>query len=91
VRMAMGAERGHVLTMVLSMGGKLVAVGLAAGLSGSLLLARYLKSAVFQVPATDPVSLIGVVLLLAVAAFLACLLPARRASRLDPMKALRHD
>jgi predicted permease len=91
VRMALGAERSHVLTLVLTMGAKLVVTGLAVGLGGSLLLARYLKSEVFQFPATDPISLIGVALLLAIAASLACLLPARRATRLDPMNALRHD
>jgi predicted permease len=91
VRMAMGAERSHVLTLVLTTGAKLVAAGLAVGLGGSLLLARYLKSEVFQLPATDPISLLGVVLLLAITASLACLLPARRAARLDPMNAMRHD
>jgi putative ABC transport system permease protein len=91
VRMALGAQRNHVLGLMLSMGARLVITGLAIGLGGSLLLARYLKSEVFQVPATDPVSLGGVVLLLGVTAFLACLIPARRAARLDPMHALRHD
>jgi predicted permease len=91
VRIALGAEQSHVLTLVLGMGAKLVGIGLVVGLGGSLLLARYLKSEVFQVPATDPVSLIGVVVLLGGAASLACLLPARRAARLDPMNALRHD
>jgi ABC-type lipoprotein release transport system permease subunit len=60
-------------------------------LAASLVLARYLKSEVFSVPATDPISLVGVVLLLSVTAFLACWIPARRAARLDPMNALRHD
>lgn len=91
VRMALGAERSHVLTLVVSLGAKLLLAGLAIGLGGSLLLARYLKSEVFQAPATDPVSLIGVVLLLGIAAFFACLVPALRAARLDPMHALKHD
>ncbi len=91
VRMALGADRSHVLTLILSMGAKLVLAGLGIGLAGSIALARYLRSEIFQAPATDPVSLIGVVLLLAVAAFFACLIPARRAARLDPMHALRQD
>jgi putative ABC transport system permease protein len=91
VRMALGAERGHVLTLVLAMGAKLVVAGLVIGIAGSLLLAKYLASEVFALPATDPVSLIGVVLLLAIAACLACVLPARRAAAMDPMNALRHD
>jgi len=91
VRMALGAERNHVLHLMLAMGAKLVLTGLAVGLAGSLLLARYLKSEIFQVPATDPIPLIAVGLLLSVAAFFACLIPARRAARLDPMSALRHD
>src|SRR5262249_59344603 len=77
VRMAMGAEGKHVLALMLSMGAKLVIAGLALGLGGSLLLARYLRSEIFGAPATDPVALIGVVLLLGVAASLACVLPAR--------------
>jgi ABC-type antimicrobial peptide transport system permease subunit len=91
VRMALGAERSHVVNLMLAMGAKLVLTGLVIGLGGSLLLARYLKSEVFQLPATDPISLIGVVLLLGAAAFFACLIPALRAARLDPMNALRHD
>jgi predicted permease len=91
VRMALGAERGDVLGLMLSMGGKLVLSGLTAGLVGSFVLARFLRSEVFQVPVTDPLSISGVVILLSAAAFLACLLPARRASRLDPTAALRHE
>src|SRR5215471_4423541 len=91
VRMALGAERGHVLNLMLAMGAKLVLAGLAIGLGGSFLLARYLKSAVFEVPVTDPLSLLGVVTLLSGAGFFACLLPARRAARLEPTTALRHE
>jgi putative ABC transport system permease protein len=91
VRMALGAERGHVVRLVLRMGGRLVLIGLAAGLAGSLLLAKILRSEVFQVPATDPVAISGVVFILVAAALLACLVPARRAARLDPLAALRHE
>jgi ABC-type antimicrobial peptide transport system permease subunit len=89
--MALGADRIHVLTLMLSIGAKLVLTGLGIGLAGSIALGRYLRSEVFQAPATDPLSLIGVVLLLSVAAFFACLIPARRAARLDPMHAIRQD
>jgi putative ABC transport system permease protein len=91
VRMALGAERADVLGLLFRMGGKLVLAGLAAGLAGSFLLARILHSEVFQVPVTDGLALLGVVTILIAAAFLACLLPARRAARLDPMIALRHE
>jgi len=91
VRMALGAERRDVLGLMLRMGGKLVIWGLAVGLTGSFVLARFLQSQVFQVPVTDPASISGVVILLSAAALLACFLPARRAARLDPMVALRHE
>ena len=91
VRMALGADRSHVLGLMMAMGGKLVLTGLAVGLAGSLLLGRYLRSEVFSVPVTDPVTMAGAVMLLAVTAFVACAVPARRATRLEPMSALRHD
>jgi ABC-type antimicrobial peptide transport system permease subunit len=73
------------------MAGRLVLIGLGVGLAGSLALAKFIGSEVFQVPGTDPVALAGVVLLLTFAAFLACFVPSRRAARLDPMSALRHE
>jgi putative ABC transport system permease protein len=91
VRMALGAERSHVLGLMMAMGGKLVLTGLAVGLTGSLVLGQYLRSEVFSVPVTDPLSIAGAVVVLTAAAFVACLVPARRAARLEPMSALRHD
>jgi len=91
IRMALGAERSDVVCLMLRMGGKLVAIGLVAGLAGSYVLSKYLRSEVFLVPATDPVAILGVITLMVAAALLACLVPARRAARLDPMSALRHE
>jgi putative ABC transport system permease protein len=91
IRMALGAARGDVLHLMLKMGGRLVIVGLAVGIAGSLALAELVRSEVFQVPTTDPIALTGVVVLLTLAAFLACAVPSRRAARLDPMSALRHE
>lgn len=91
VRIALGAERRDVSNLMLGMGGRLVLIGLGAGLAGSFLLERFLRSEVFQVPVTDPLAILGVVVLLGAAALLACYLPARRAARLDPMAALRND
>jgi len=91
VRMALGAERKHVLGLMMAMGGKLVLMGLGVGLVASFVLGRYLQSQVFSVPVTDPLSIAGAVLLLVLAALIACVAPARHAARLEPMSALRHD
>ncbi|SPE37886.1 conserved membrane hypothetical protein [Candidatus Sulfopaludibacter sp. SbA3] len=91
VRMALGAQRSDVLSLMLAMGGKLALAGLGVGLVGSFVLERLLRSEVFQVPVTDPLAALGVVTLLTAAALLACFLPARRAAALDPMAALRHE
>ncbi|HUB78038.1 MAG TPA: ABC transporter permease [Bryobacteraceae bacterium] len=91
IRMALGAGRGDVLHLILKTAGRLVLAGLASGVAGSLALARLLRSEVFQVPATDPVALAGVAAILALAAFLACFMPSRRAAGLDPVSALRHE
>ncbi len=91
IRMALGAERGDVLRLMLQMGGKLILTGLALGMVASFVISRYLRSEVFQVPATDPLSIAGVLILLSAAALLACLVPARKAAGLDPGNALRHE
>ncbi len=91
IRMALGARGGDVLGMILGMGGRLVLTGLGLGVAISVILVRVLKSQVFQVPETDFVALSVAVAVLGVAALIACIVPAGRAARLDPMSALRHE
>jgi predicted permease len=91
VRMALGAGATEVLRLVLSQGLLTTAVGLAIGIAGSFVLTRAMQSLLFGVSATDPVTLAGVALLLGCAALLACYVPARRATRVDPMVALRYE
>jgi putative ABC transport system permease protein len=89
VRMALGARPANVLRMVMREGFLLVAIGTAAGLAGSLALTRFIRSLLFQVTPGDPLTLAAVSVLLALIALLACFLPARHATRVDPMTALR--
>jgi putative ABC transport system permease protein len=91
VRMAVGARRRDVLRLVVGGGLKLVAIGVALGLVGALALTRVLQSLLYDVSAYDPLVFGGNAALLLTAATLACLLPALRASRVDPMVALRTD
>jgi predicted permease len=91
IRMAVGAERRHVLTMVMAEGGLLVAVGIVLGLIAAFWLTRLLRHQLFEVSPTEPRVFIGVVLVLSAIALLACFLPARRATRINPMEALRHE
>ena len=91
IRMALGAERGAVLRLVLSQGAILVAVGLVAGLAGAALAGRWVRGLLFQVAPADPGTWLGAVGLLAAASLLATWLPARRATHLDPLTALRED
>jgi ABC-type antimicrobial peptide transport system permease subunit len=89
--MALGAQRGDVLRLILNQGGRLVAIGLGIGLAGALILTRFLASQLYGVTAHDPLTFIAIALLLGAIAGLACLLPARRATRIDPMVALRNE
>jgi len=89
IRMALGAGRADVLRMVASMGLRLVAVGVAIGLAASVVVNRLIASQIWGVSAHDPLTLSIVVSVMAVVGFAACYLPARRATRVDPMIALR--
>jgi predicted permease len=91
IRMALGARGRDVLWMVLRQGITLAAIGVGAGLGAALALARLMGSLLYGVSASDPTTFAAVAALLAAVAFLACLVPALRATRVDPMRALRHD
>jgi putative ABC transport system permease protein len=91
VRMALGADRPRILRLILGEGMRLVALGGSVGLVAALALARVLKSLLFGVGPHDPVSFVGVALLLVVVSALATLLPARRAASIQPMDALRAE
>ena len=91
VRMALGAQRGDVLEMIIREGMVLAGAGIAIGIGGALALGRVLQSLLFEIKPTDPVTLVGVSFLLALVALAACYVPARRAMRVDPMVALRYE
>jgi len=91
IRMALGAHSGDVLKAVLRQGLKLTVIGLAIGLAGAMAATRVIRSLLYDVSPTDPLTFICVALLLAVVALLASYLPARRAARTDPMVALRYE
>jgi ABC-type antimicrobial peptide transport system permease subunit len=91
VRIALGADRHTVIGIVVAQGARLVAIGLIAGLIGSLGLTRLVSSLLYQTSPYDLVTFISVPAVLAVVAFIACALPAWRAARVDPITALRAE
>ena len=91
VRMALGAQPGNILRMVIREGMLLVIAGIALGIGGALALGRVLQSLLFEIKPTDPATFVGVTIALATVALAACWIPARRAMNVDPIVALRYE
>jgi ABC-type antimicrobial peptide transport system permease subunit len=91
IRVALGAARFHVLTQIMKQGLQVTALGVTIGLAGALAVNRLIASLLFGVTSTDLATFAGVILLLVAATLLACYIPARRATTVDPMVALRCD
>jgi putative ABC transport system permease protein len=91
VRVAVGAEKPDILRLILTEGMRITGIGIGVGLLGALGVSRVVKSQLFGVTATDPLTFLGVVVVLMLVALAACYLPARRAARVDPMVALRYE
>jgi putative ABC transport system permease protein len=91
IRIAMGAQRTDILKIALAEGAFLVGSGVLAGLLGSLALTRFLQSMLFDVKPSDPATFAAIAALLAAVTLVACFIPARRATRVDPLIALRHE
>jgi len=91
IRMAVGAQQGDIRKLVLGQGLRLTIIGLAFGVAVSLLLTRFLKVLLFGIASTDILTYLTVALLLYLVAMAACYIPARRATRVDPVIALRHE
>jgi putative ABC transport system permease protein len=91
VRLALGPQPGNVLRLVLKQGLGLAFVGVITGLAGAMLLAKVLDTLLFGISAHDPMTFLGVAVILLLAALIACYVPARRAANVDPMVALRYE
>jgi putative ABC transport system permease protein len=91
IRMALGAQQRSVLRLILGQGAKLALLGLGVGAVAALLLTRLMSGLLYEVSATDPLTFCAVAIVLLGVAVTACYIPARRAMRVDPMVALRHE
>ena len=91
IRMALGGQREDILRLILRHGTKLTLVGVAIGVAATLGLSRFLSSLLYGVKPTDPLTFLGVTIMLVLVTLLACYIPARRAMRVDPMVALKYE
>ena len=91
IRMALGADRGQVLRLVIAHGLKLTLTGVFIGVASGLAVTRFMRSFLFGISATDPLTFVSIAVLLTLVALAACFIPARRAMTVDPMVALRHE
>jgi len=91
IRMALGAKRRDVLTLVVRQAMVLALGGVAIGLLASFALTRLIKGLLFSVSVTDPMTFVAIAVLMTLIALLACLIPARRATKVDPLVALRYE
>jgi putative ABC transport system permease protein len=91
IRLALGAQPRDVLLMIVKQGSQLIVVGLAIGLLGAYALTRWISSLLFGVTAKDPFTFVAAAAVLALVALLACYVPAWRATKVDPLEALRYE
>jgi len=91
IRSALGAKRSHILKLVIGRGVGMASVGIVLGLVAAFGLTRFLAGLLYGVSAVDPITFIGISILLLIVSVLACYIPARRAMKVDPLVALRYE